>query len=86
MYMVVFTTAEGKPGYHQAESLEDAIKFVERMCNSEGVSDAKIYRLTEIPLEVKSVYRVEVAGAPALASPDGAEAPAGSVVRAVPTT
>lgn len=70
MHMVVFTTAEGRPGYYQSESLEDAVKFVERVTNSEGVSDARLYRMSEIPLEVKAVYRVEVAGGPA-ASSDG---------------
>lgn len=63
MHMVVFTTAEGRPGYYQSESLEEAVRFVERVTNSEGVSDARLYRMTEIPLEVKAVYRVEVAGA-----------------------
>lgn len=63
MHMVVFTTAEGRPGYHQTEALDDAIRFVERVCNMEGVSNVKLYRMSEVPLEVKAVYKVEVAGA-----------------------
>jgi hypothetical protein len=62
MHIVVFASAEGKPSYHQTESLEEAVKFVEHLTNSEGVSNAKVYRMTEVALEVKAVYRVEVAG------------------------
>lgn len=73
MHMVMFTSAEGRAGYHATESLEEAVKFVEHLTNSEGVSDAKVYRMTEVPLEVKAVYRVEVAGAPAPAPSDGSQ-------------
>lgn len=61
MHIVVFTSSEGKPGYFQTEALEDAVKFVERARNSEGVVDAKLYRMTEVPLEVKTYIKVEVA-------------------------
>ena len=60
MHMVMFTSAEGKAATHQTESLEGAVKFVEHIRNSEGVSDAKLYRLTEIPMEVKAYYKVEL--------------------------
>ncbi len=62
MFMVVFTSAEGKPAQHWTDSLDDAVRFVERLRNSEGVDEAKLYQMTEIPLEVKVQYRVEVAG------------------------
>lgn len=65
MHIVTFSSAEGKPGFHQTDSLEEAVKFVEHLTNSESVSDAKVYRMTEVPLEVKAVYRVEVAGSAA---------------------
>lgn len=64
MHMVMFTSAEGKAATHQTEGLEEAVKFVEHIRNSEGVSDAKLYRLTEIPMEVKAYYKVEL-GTPA---------------------
>lgn len=60
MHMVMFTSAEGKAATHQTESLEEAVRFVEHIRNSEGVSDAKLYRLTEIPMEVKAYYKVEL--------------------------
>lgn len=62
MHIVVFTTSEGKPGYFQTETLDDALKFVERVRNTEGVDDAKLYRMTEVPLSVRTYVKVEVAG------------------------
>jgi hypothetical protein len=61
VHMVVFTSAEGRPSYYQTETLEDAIKFVERVRNTEGVEDAKLYRMAEIPLQVKTYVKVELA-------------------------
>ena len=63
MHMVVFTSAEGRPSYYQTETLDDAIKFVERVRNTEGVEDAKLYRMAEIPLQVKTYVKVELASA-----------------------
>jgi hypothetical protein len=61
MHIVVFKSAEGKPGYYQTESLDDALRFVERVRNFEGVDEAKLYRMTEVPLSVKTVVKVELA-------------------------
>ena len=60
-HMVIFRSSEGKPGYHQAETLDDAVRFVERLRNQEGVTDCRIFRMQEVPLEVKTYYKVEVA-------------------------
>ena len=59
-HMVVFRSNEGKPGYHQAEALDDAVKFVERLRNQENVTEARIFRMQEVPIEFKTYYRVEV--------------------------
>ena len=59
-HMVVFRSTEGKPGYHQADALEDAVKFVERLRNQENVTEARIFRMQEVPIEFKTYYRVEV--------------------------
>lgn len=61
-HMVVFRSAEGKPGYHQADSLDEAVRFVEHLRNQEGVTDTRLFKMQEIPLEVRTYYRVEVAG------------------------
>ena len=72
-HMVVFRSNEGKPGYHQAEALDDAVKFVERLRNQENVTEARIFRMQEVPIEFKTYYRVEVSAAP---SEPAAEVPA----------
>jgi hypothetical protein len=69
MFMVMFTSAEGKPSQHPAETLDEAVAFVERLRNSESVTDTRLYKMTEVPLEVKAYYKVEI-GAPE-ASPNG---------------
>jgi hypothetical protein len=66
-HMVIFRSAEGKPGYHQAETLDEAARFVEHLRNQEGVPEARIFRMQEVPIEFKTYVRVEIA------SPDGAE-------------
>lgn len=61
--MVIFETSEGQPKYHQAATLEDAIRFVEHLRNAEDLARTKIYRLHEQPFEFKSYFKVEVNGA-----------------------
>jgi hypothetical protein len=77
-HMVVFRSNEGKPGYHQAEALDDAIKFVERLRNQENITEARVFRMQEVPIEFKTYYRVEVA-------PAGGAAPAADPAPAVET-
>lgn len=87
-HMVIFRTAEGKPGYHQSENLDDAVRFVEHLRNQENVPDARIFRMHEVPIEFKTYVRVEVAGvddaAPAPAAPAAPPAPAAPVAAAAP--
>lgn len=71
MFMVEFTSSEGRAGQHRSDSLEEAIKFIEHARNYEGVGETKLYQLTEIPLEVKAVYKVELATGMASSAPEG---------------
>ncbi len=79
-HMVIFRNSEGKPGYHQADTLEEAVRFAERLRNKEGVTDSRIFRMQEVPIEFKTVYRVEIVGGslpePVSNAPVKAEAPA----------
>src|SRR5690242_14300894 len=59
--MVIFRTTDGKPAYHQTEALDDAVRFVEHLRNEEQVTDARIFTMTEVALEFKVHWRVEVA-------------------------
>jgi hypothetical protein len=91
-HLIRFTTAEGVEGNHQAGSLDDAIAFVERLRNVEGAADVRLYRLTEVPIEFRTYYRVEVgadgvehAQAP-VGAPPGEVPPAGGATPAVAPT
>ena len=59
-HMVIFRSPEGKPGYHQAEGLDEAMRFAEMLRNQEQVTDARIFRMDEVPIEFKTYYRVEI--------------------------
>jgi len=61
-HMVIFRSPEGKPGYHQAEGLDAAMRFAEMLRNQEQVTDARIFRMDEVPIEFKTYYRVEMVG------------------------
>ena len=63
-HMVIFRSAEGKPGYHQTDDLDAAIGFVEHLRNEEGVTDARIFVMQEVPIEFRTYYKVQVAGRP----------------------
>lgn len=79
-HMVIYRSAEGKPAYHQAEALDDAVRFVEHMRNHEKVAEARIFAMQEVPIEVRTYFRVEVttADGPSIGSEPAAaaEAPA----------
>lgn len=59
-HMVLYRSAEGQPVYHPTESLEDAARHLEQLRNAGHGSDARIFRMEEIPVEVKTYYRVEL--------------------------
>ena len=59
-HLVRFTTAEGRDGSHTADSLDDALKFVERLRNTEEASEVRVFRLHEVPISFRAYYRVEV--------------------------
>ena len=61
-HIVMFTSPEGKKGYHHCEELEEALRFVERLRNTEGVTDAQVFRMEEVVIEFKQYFKVEVAG------------------------
>lgn len=59
-HLVTFRTAEGRDGNHTASSLDEALRFVERLRNNEGASDVRLFRMQEIPIEFRPYYKVEV--------------------------
>ena len=74
-HMVIYRSSDGKPGYQQVEQLEEAIRFVERLRNEEGVTEAKLYNLVEVPISFKTYYQVEVGNGSAAPAPAPAAEP-----------
>jgi len=84
--MVIFRRPDGKPGYHQADSVDDAIRFVEMLRNQEKVTDARIFRMEEVPIEIRAYYKVEVAGEQSeTPAPTAAAAPAAAAAPVPPS-
>lgn len=75
-HMVTYRSGEGQPVYHPTESLEEAARHVEQLRNAGQGADARIFRLEEVPMEVKTYYKVELPGMEASPSPSGAKAEA----------
>lgn len=79
-HLVTFQTAEGREGSHTAPSLDDALRFVERLRNNEEASAVRLFRMQEVPLEFKAYFKVEVgegpSDAPAAVEPVPAAEPA----------
>ncbi len=70
-HLIRFQTAEGIDGSHYAASLDEAVSFVEHLRNTEGAKDVRLYRLTEVPLEFRTYYRVEIGASAPAAAPLG---------------
>lgn len=61
-HLVRFTTEEGREGQHVADSLDDALRFVERLRNAEATTHVRLYRMQEVPITFRAYFKVELAG------------------------
>src|SRR4051812_24002274 len=59
-HMVIFQTPDGNPGYNQFETVEEAVEFVEKLRNDQGIDNARMFALEEIKFDLKPYYRVEL--------------------------
>ena len=59
-HVVRFTTTEGRDAQHIAKTLEDALRFVERLRNNEEASVVRVFRMQEVPITFKTYYKVEL--------------------------
>jgi microsomal dipeptidase-like Zn-dependent dipeptidase len=67
-HVVFFPSSDGTPAFRRLPSFEEAVRLVEHLRNVEGVEHVTVHALTEVPLNFRAYYRVEV--------PAAAEAPA----------
>lgn len=59
-HQVRFLTAEGREGQHTAANLDEALRFVERLRNSEEANEVRVFRMQEVPIEFRAYYKVEL--------------------------
>lgn len=59
-HVVFFPAHDGSPAFRRVASLEEAVRLVEHLRNSEGVDAVSVHTLTEVPLAFKAYYRVEL--------------------------
>ena len=64
MHMVTYRSPEGQPVYHQTESLEDAARHLEHLRNSGQGTDARIFSMNEVRVEVKTLPLLPLVVAP----------------------
>lgn len=72
-HMVTFRAADGKQESGLHDDVDEAIAFVEQLRNGGGADDIRLFEVTEIPLEFRAYYKVE------LAASQGGQAPAAPV-------
>lgn len=58
-YAVCHRDAAGTPHVEDATSLDAALASVERLRNGDGAADVRLFR--EVPVQVRTYYKVEVA-------------------------
>jgi hypothetical protein len=59
-HVVFYPAADGSPAFRRFAALEDAVRFVEHLRNSEGVLEFSVHELTEVPVAVRAYYKVEI--------------------------
>ncbi|MHB2024121.1 MAG: hypothetical protein ACYCO3_12430 [Mycobacteriales bacterium] len=70
-HVVFFPAPDGSPAFRRLPTLEESVRFVERLRNTEGVSEFSLHALTPVPLAMRAYYRVEPVSLPAPApAPD----------------
>jgi hypothetical protein len=64
-HVVFFPGPDGAPVFRRFSGQAEALRFVERLRNVEGVTEFSVHGLTPVPLAMRPYYRVEpVAAAP----------------------
>ena len=59
-FMVIYRTSDGSSSFEQADAIDEAALFVERLRNNEGIDEIRIYRMEEISFAFRPYYKVEL--------------------------
>jgi hypothetical protein len=60
-HVVFYPAADGTPAFERVSSLEAAVGFVERLRNSENITEFAVHELTPVPVSLRAYYHVEIA-------------------------
>jgi hypothetical protein len=59
-FRVIYRTSDGSSCHEQADAIDEAALFVERLRNKEGIDEIRIYRMEEISFAFRPYYKVEL--------------------------
>ena len=59
-FMVMYSTSDGTSCHEQADAIDEAALFVERLRNQDGIEEVRIYRMEEISFAFRPYYKVEL--------------------------
>jgi hypothetical protein len=59
-FMVIYSTSDGASCHEQADAIDEAALYVERLRNQEGIEEIRIYRMEEISFAFRPYYKVEL--------------------------
>src|SRR6187455_3045923 len=81
-FMVIYRTSDGSSSFEQADAIDEAALFVERLRNKEGIDQIRIYRMEEISFAFRPYYKVELGMAERQNAPAPPSASTATVVEA----
>ena len=67
-FMVIYNTSDGASCHEQADAIDEAALFVERLRNQDSIEDVSLYRMEEISFAFRPYYKVELGMPERLAS------------------
>ena len=82
-FMVIYSTSDGATCHEQADAIDEAALFVERLRNKEGIEEIRIYRMEEISFAFRPYYKVEL-GMPERQAERPSTTPPAEVVGSIP--
>ncbi len=82
-FMVIYSTSDGASCHEQADAIDEAALFVERLRNKDGIEEVRIYRMEEISFAFRPYYKVEL-GMPERQTERPTTAPTSNVIGSIP--
>lgn len=59
-FMVIYSKSDGSSCHEQADAIDEAALFVERLRNQDGIEEIRIFRMEEISFAFRPYYKVEL--------------------------